>query len=240
MGDLTIEELTAAVRASFDPSFKEINDRLAAIELALSKNQSEITDIQKRSSIQQLKLEELEQRERSRSIRIYNLTLTKELQSSTSRLGKYLYDAFYLPCLVAAKEQGSLDVIPPLHTVIEYCHKVGNDTTNEDGTARPAPVICRFTTRLIKYLIVTNKRTILENYNRGLVNAVRMVDDTSFAVRQSMGRIRNLEGIATVFFASQRIKFRLSSNPDRIYTVKNPLGRTIEDLTTANPLMTDD
>lgn len=246
VADMSLEEFQSTVRAIVDPSFDnlrsavtELKDSLARVESSLKVSQSELADVQKQTKIQHFKLANLEQRERARSIRILNLELTKELHRSTAQLSRYLYKHLFLPCLQGAKDQNLLDEIPPLLAVIEYCHPLGQDSTNSDGSSRPAPIICRFNTRLIKYLVVTNKRSVLESFNRSLKNQVRIVDDTTLEIRHTMARVREMQGISSVFFAGQKIKFKTTDNQERVHVVRNPAGTTVEDLKAANPLMAD-
>lgn len=240
VSEMTLDELTMAVKAIVEPSFLELKNTLANIEISIQGSQSALDVVKKKTELHQHKLAEFEQRERARSVRILNLELTKELQRSPAQLGKYLYQNFFLPCLNAAKNQNILDDVPACIAVVEWCHPLGQDSTNPDGSARPAAIICKFATRLVKSMVMTNKRSVLEAFNRGLVKQVRIVDDTSYQTRQNMSRIREMEGVLTVFFANQKIKYKTTDNPDRVMVARNPDGRTISELQDPNPLMADD
>lgn len=240
ISDMALEELTAEFKLSLEPMFKDIHDKLDEITSAVSSSKKSIEVLERKYEYGRQKLSEFEQRERSRSFRIFNLELSQEQIRSPARLSRYLYDKLFRPCLEMGKELHLIQDVPPEYATVEYCHVIGKPTTAPDGSLRPPPVICRLHSRITKYVILNTKKRILEDYNRSLTNPVRIVEDMSQDNRNLLRRVGEIPEVCQAFFHGQKVKFKTRDSPDTVKTVRNPLGQTVSELQQQNPLLLDD
>ena len=100
-----------------------------------------------------LKMNSLEQYNRSWSIRINGLAVTSEEEKDSSLVKRKVYEHLLLPILQGAVEQGDLTDVPPVERVLEAAHVLP-----AARDAKTKPIIARFFIRDIRGLIFKHKR----------------------------------------------------------------------------------
>jgi hypothetical protein len=100
-----------------------------------------------------VKLNSLEQYNRSWSIRVHGLPLTTSRETDSTYVKEQLYDRVLLPILQGAVEEGDLSDIPPVERLIEHAHIL---PTREKDKVKP--IIARFYSRDMRGLIFKHKR----------------------------------------------------------------------------------
>ena len=99
----------------------------------------------------QLKVNSLEQYNRSWSIRVNGIALTSEEEKSVSVVKKKVYDNLLLPIFRGAYDSGDLEEIPTAEQVLENAHVL----PAKDGIK---PIIARFFVREIRGLVFRHKK----------------------------------------------------------------------------------
>ena len=100
-----------------------------------------------------LKMNSLEQYNRSWSIRITGLAVTSEEEKDSSLVKRKVYDHLLLPILQGAVEQGDLTDVPPVERVLEAAHVLP-----AARDAKTKPIIARFFVRDTPGLIFKHKK----------------------------------------------------------------------------------
>lgn len=125
------------------------NKQLRAENAAKSKD---IEDMQANNSYLEFKCNELEQYNRSWSIRIHNVPLTAEEEKSPTKTRDKVYALALLPILEGAKSRGDIDAVPEAEQLLEIAHVLAGKP------GEPKPVIARFYNRADKALCLRLKR----------------------------------------------------------------------------------
>ena len=100
-----------------------------------------------------LKMNSLEQYNRSWSIRITGLAVTSEEEKDSSLVKRKVYDHLLLPILQGAVEQGDLTDVPPVERVLEAAHVLP-----AARDAKTKPIIARFFIRDFRGLVFRHKK----------------------------------------------------------------------------------
>ena len=100
-----------------------------------------------------LKMNSLEQYNRSWSIRINGLAVTSEEEKDSDLVKRKVYDNLLLPILQGAVEQGDLTDVPPVERVLEAAHVLP-----AARDAKTKPIIARFFIRDIRGLVFRHKK----------------------------------------------------------------------------------
>ncbi len=100
-----------------------------------------------------LKLNNMEQHNRSWSIRVSGIQINEEEETDSRAVKEHLYSQLLRPILEGAMEMGDLTELPTASQVLEHAHVL----PSRDRT-KPKPVICRFFSREIRSLVFRHKR----------------------------------------------------------------------------------
>ena len=111
-----------------------------------------LEDKNKTIDLLQLKMNSIEQYNRSWSIRINGLAMTSEEEKDGNLVKRKVYDHLLLPILQGAVEQGDLTDVPPVEKVLEAANML------PARDAKTKPVIARFFIRDIRSLVFRHKK----------------------------------------------------------------------------------
>ncbi len=100
-----------------------------------------------------LKLNGLEQHNRSWSIRVNGVQLNEEEEADIKAVKERVYNNILKPILDGAVEMGDLPELPPASAVLEHAHVLPSR-----DRSKPKPIICRFYCREIRGLVFRHKR----------------------------------------------------------------------------------
>ena len=89
-----------------------------------------LEDKNKTIDLLQLKMNSIEQYNRSWSIRINGLAMTSEEEKDGNLVKRKVYDHLLLPILQGAVEQGDLTDVPPVEKVLEAAHVLATPRPN--------------------------------------------------------------------------------------------------------------
>ena len=99
----------------------------------------------------ELKINSLEQYNRSWSIRVNGLALTSEEEKCVETVKRKVYNCLLLPILNGAVNNGDLEEVPTVDSLLENAHVL----PSKDG---PKPVIARFFVRSMKGLMFRHRQ----------------------------------------------------------------------------------
>ena len=99
----------------------------------------------------ELKINSLEQYNRSWSIRVNGLALTSEEEKCAETVKRKVYNSLLLPILNGAVDSGDLEEVPTVDSLLENAHVL----PSKDG---PKPVIVRFFVRGMKGLVFRHRK----------------------------------------------------------------------------------
>jgi len=166
-----LEELKALNNKvdGIDNKLEALTTKVNGIREDVDKNTAAIATLRaefdahkEKSSAEVLKLKvsmnKREQQLRSCTVRIFNMPhVYGESVDNFSALTKHVYDRLISPALTAAVAAGDLPRVPPQQQAIEACFRAFSPTEPNPDTP-PAPVICRLSSRFIKYCLMKNRR----------------------------------------------------------------------------------
>jgi hypothetical protein len=138
---------------------EELPAQIAELKAMLETSRKEAADLRKTlqnkdSEIASLKLHcnNLEQYNRSWSVRIHGMAVSSEVEKSSKLMKEKVYNSLLLPILSGAVASGDLESIPSVNAVIETAHVL------PAKAGKVKPIIVRFITREIKATIFKNKK----------------------------------------------------------------------------------
>ena len=149
--DSKIEQLTSTISAfssRFDNLEKLLSDTKEennSLKEHLQAKDQEILDLKE-------KLNDVEQYQRSWSIRVLNVPIPKEDSTSNSKVMRHLYDKVLAPILRGAVDKKLLPSIPPVEQLLETAHILPSKAE------KTPPIIARFYTRNTRSLIFQRKK----------------------------------------------------------------------------------
>ena len=156
----------------------DIKNRLALVEDSAKDNSAKIKSIEG-------SLNDREQHSRNSSIRVFGLKVAQDVAKDAVATAKLVFDEVLSPILDAAVEKGLLHVIPKWFEVIEHCHTLPNAKVE----GKP-PIIVRFQSRLLRYLVFKFKRQVLTDSERNL-NHISIVEDLTSVNFKKLMHLRN-------------------------------------------------
>jgi hypothetical protein len=147
----TILKALAAQIALFSAKMDKMDAKLTASLEANKKLQAElkektkiIDDLQTSYAGLEVKLNNMEQYNRSWSVRISNVPLTSEEERSPNLMREKIHKLVFLPILTGAKEAGELVSIPTASDLLEMVHVL----PSKPGINKP--IIARFRDRILR------------------------------------------------------------------------------------------
>ena len=135
-----------------------MSNRLSTIEALLVATQTEnkqlkddlVSSAQENLKLQ-AKLNNLEQYNRSWSVRVVGMGIPSEDEEDNQKVMQHLYDKLLKPILEGAVKKGLMSTIPPVESLLETAHVL-------PGKMNTKPIIARFFTRNIRSLVFRLKK----------------------------------------------------------------------------------
>ena len=146
----TAEKL-ASIMAKLDKldgmerAMEDIKTENQALRLALQAKDDELTWLNSR-------VNELEQYNRSWSVRVLNVPLTAEEEKNNVKVADKLYDLVLKPILEGAVESGTIPAIPPREHLLETAHVLPGKP------GKHKPIIARFLNRDMRSAVFQHKK----------------------------------------------------------------------------------
>ena len=168
----------------------EIKLRLTDIEAAVKNNSTKVDEHELKLSKLSDALNDREQHSRNSSIRIFGMKVDPDTARDAISTAKAVYDDVLKVILDAAVEAGDLRVVPRWFELIEHCHCL-KDIKNE---GKP-PIIVRFQSRLIRYLIFKFKKSVLTNADNDLSH-ISIVEDLTTMNYKKLKELRSKDVVA--------------------------------------------
>lgn len=199
--------------------------------MTASSKQSEIDDLKSEMLFLFIKNNMYEQRLRNYSTRFYNLD-TRGLNNMEILF--QVYEQFIYPTYEMAKADGLLGQIPPFLATLDVGHPLPTR-----GEGLKPPITFRFISRVLKDIFVKYSKTALSYFNKsnGLrgTNKVTCGRDLTEHNRSTLSRLYDHPDVYRGWLQGHFIKFKKykkdSSEPDdKIYTVKNPFGISLQQM----------
>lgn len=135
-----------------ETTLQEFQGRVVKLEAAVDTLNKQVYDLQNTVNLR-------EQQLRAKTVRITGFPYTEEEKASTDPkyLTKKIHEKLLSPIYNFAKSSGQIERAPTNTTAIESCFRV-RASSALTGTARPPPIILKFTTEPMKPHIMKNKR----------------------------------------------------------------------------------
>jgi hypothetical protein len=206
-----LENLPARL-SKMESLLEKVNKENSDLIKAVAFKEDQINDLYKR-------LNNLEQHNRSWSIRINGLNIPTEVENSNKAVKKIVYDSLLLPIFRGAVEKGDLPSIPPLENTLEIAHILP-----ARGDAKK-PVIARFFEREVRDIIFRNKKEFAPRGRpsnsgqpgRYLYSFFEDLTKTNFA---KMRAIAAHESVAACWSSRGNLKFKLKDS-ESVMSVHN-------------------
>lgn len=209
---LEIEEKLRSIRDEFTIKTEENETKIEKISELTSQLQSSLARLNIRDN-------EVEQRARDPSIRIYNLKIPEN-----TACDQYVYDTILKPAFNIAVSAKKLDIVPSFLSTIEKSHPLPTRATSGDNQQTPA-IILKFQSRRMKEIFHAYKKDVLSNLNQNTTTQVFITDDITKRNLSCMSRLKADQSVQKVIFLQGSVRFFMKNEPTKMLTVKNPLAR---------------
>ncbi len=217
-----ISEQLDAVREqqdTLDGKFERLEEllRTANAENALLKKEN--VDLKSDVSALKEKVNNLEQRNRSSCVRIFNVPITGD-SSNNGNVATQVYQKILYPILNGATTSGLVEKIPTLSDTIESAHILPGPKSNK-------PILCRFKSNRIKQIVMQSKKEYaprMPSLNDKLGPFIYpLYDDITRDAYALMKKLGADVRVQAAWFANGSIRFRLN-NSDTIHRVYSIFG----------------
>ena len=204
--------------------------------MAVESKQSEIHDLKSELLYLFIKNNMYEQRLRNYSTRFYNL---KTGGMANMDILFFVYQQFILPAYEMARADRCMEQIPPFLATLDVGHPL---PTRGEGLC--PPITFRFTTRTLKDIFVKYSKTSLGYFNKsnGLRGNSKVTcgRDLTEHNRSTLARLYDHPEVFRGWLAGHTIKYKKFKTgtelpDDKIYTVKNPFGVSLQQMSCEVP-----
>jgi len=165
----------------------------------------------------------LEMHNRSFSVRIHKFKIPGD-ETDPFNVRTQLYNSVFLPILEGAKQAGKLDAVPGAASLIEMAHVL----PGKEGAAKP--IICRFFSRILKGVIMANKKDFAPRERATAAAAAArqgrqppmrypIVEDLTREAYRKMVEIGRDARVASCWSVGGQLRFRLNSDPNNVKKV---------------------
>jgi hypothetical protein len=167
----TVETLTKQVKAmdakmtSLEAKLMDVLEVNKNLKADLKAKDKSIEDLSTGYSNLVSRCNELEQYNRSWSVRIFNIPLTEEEEKDGTATKNKVYELAFLPILQGALESGEISSIPGAEELLEAAHVL----PSKPGSIKP--IIARFYNRGLRTLCLRRKRDFATKTTRGPTTA---------------------------------------------------------------------
>ena len=172
-------------------------------------------------------LNHLEQRDRSSTIRVFNLPVTDDERNSTDPSGKVtaklVYDRILKPSMNVAKEKSFLSAVPTLPHCIVKCFRI---RIRNATPAKPTPIIVKLASQAIKSAIFRARNGGLppptETEKAAGIRRFHFTEDLTPASYNCLMSLRACDKIERAWSVSGEIRFtRKGDTSNHVHKVKS-------------------
>jgi len=210
-----LNEMEDLLRATQEDN-RRLRDENTELRTSLAQNSAESEQLRSR-------MHSLEMHNRSYSVRIHKFKVTGD-ESDLFNVRNQIYNGVFLPILEGAKQAGKLDAVPGAASLIEMAHVL----PGKEGATKP--IICRFFSRILKGVIMTNKKDFASREGAGAAaTAARqgrpppmrypIVEDLTKETYRKMVEIGRDGRVASCWSVGGHLRFRLNSDPNSVKKV---------------------
>ena len=183
-----------------------------SIETEFIKRDSKIERIESDTSllldrVAQLEIQsnKAEQRQRDLSLRFTNVSLPQKV--SNWECSTVLYNSFFKPAFQSAVNDGILESIPAMHTVVEFAHPL------HKIPGKIPVIICKLTTRNLKMIFHKKKGEVLKKYEVDNKVKSKCYDDLTSTNLRCLALLYGDSLIERAWCTGGIIKFSLKASP---------------------------
>ena len=154
-----IEDSTKSLTALINYNRDELLAKFEEVKTELTAVKSVATAQSKEIFILKTKMNEFEQQDKARSLRIFGLRITKEddeALGTNKAVVKRIYDRIVKPILTIAKSKNMIDSVPQLGNCLVEGYRVGPPPKSDSAT--PPPLVVKFLTKEIRDVVLKLKR----------------------------------------------------------------------------------
>ena len=167
-----------------------------------------------------------QQRDRDKSIRIFNLVLPSPISAWSTAI--LVYDQLVSPALKLALAAGEISALPPVSCCIEMAHPL---PTRGDRLA----VIVKFCSRNIKNLFHRFKRGPSSDYSERHNISLKIYDDMTAINLSCLHELYNTAEVDSAWAFNGKVKCSTTEDPNKALTILNPLGSNLREMLSAPP-----
>lgn len=143
-------------------------------------------DCEKRFHQQELLIDQLQFRDRSRSLRLFNVPISREEEQDNKLLAQRIHHEIVLPALTMDKYGES----SAWWQTVEFAHKVAH--RKSDANSQSYHIIFKLTSRYLLHTIFNNRATILQKLNEKTPLAKAFLQkDCTEAMKSAMQYLRS-------------------------------------------------
>lgn len=244
-----IESLTQVINSNKEDLFNKLDsvkeELSTSIQLNtadIKKNEGKISDIELATMVNSVSLNDREQRDRAPTIKVHFFNQFASAENHTLLIG--VYNTLFKPALQIACDIGKIDSVPSFWQTVENGHRLKHKNSNPQ---KPAPILMKIRTRLIKDLIMTNIKSVIADLvakvpdtDRSYVDAaasgdpanlgkLRCGNDLTMTNRLLMNKLYEDDRVEAVRLGSTRVQF-LKVDETTWRQVNNPFASSLEGL----------
>jgi len=214
----SIASLTALINKNRDELFEKI-DELQIVRTELDVTRKEVKEQKTEIFTLKTKVNQFEQHDRLRSLRIFGLSIPAEDEEALGinrAVLKNVYNRIIKPILTVAKAKNASAAVPQADTALISGYRVG--TPKKGGRASPLPCVITFNHKETRDLVMRHKRgnipapSPLEK--EAGVKRLVIVEDLTPDTHRKLKEMVEHDSFAKVWTINGAIRFTLAEDPD--------------------------
>jgi len=210
-----LDEMEALLKATQEENHK-LREENIELRTALAQCTSEAERLRSKTHA-------LEMHNRSFSVRINKYKVLGD-ETNLFNVRDQVYEKVFLPILEGARQSGKLETVPAAPELIEMAHVL----PSREGATKP--IICRFTSRILKSVIMSCKKDYAPREGTGAAAAAArqgrpppmrypIVEDLTRETYRKMVELGRDERVASCWSVGGHLRFRLNSDPNTVKKV---------------------
>ena len=215
-----IEDSTKSLTALINYNRDELLAKFEEVKTELTAVKSVATAQSKEIFILKTKMNEFEQQDKARSLRIFGLRITKEddeALGTNKAVVKRIYDRIVKPILTIAKSKNMIDSVPQLGNCLVEGYRVGPPPKSDSATP---PLVVKFLTKEIRDVVLKLKRENTppppsrEEKDAG-VKRIIVVEDLTPATHNKLKELVAHADFEKVWTFNGAIRYTLTSDKEK-------------------------
>ena len=196
--------------------FDKLSETVEVQNAEIHKLKDENAQLMKEVDILKIKDNEREQYLRNGSMRVFNLTIDGD-ESDPNDVMTTAYNKIFFPILRLAVAEGKLPEVPPVHQLLLNGHIL----PGRQGQTKP--VIIRFASNYQRSLVFKYKKQHFQsNPSTPALKSPSIVEDLTGPTYNKLMEMKEMEEVHSAWTMNGRIKYKLTSNPVEIKTLRSP------------------